>query len=260
MTRIAILCALALLACGKSSSSDKRQATEVVPDRDAAAVEAGGVGVLVDGATVTTLDPGMFAARTEITGVSGLPDSAGWKSLTARAGKRALSLLPRDGYAIRLYQADGAPAIGAFADGAPDRPEQYLVGIEVIEIAVRPQRVAGPMAGLEIRRAAGSAASVDWNAVGEASVIPPDGDPVKGWLVSRLLDGHVGASDAPALVVHGVDDEKVDVPAGILRDPGHVLFVKVNRRGMYRFRWFEGTGKDAPVRGELRGVTGIEIR
>ncbi len=270
--RSLILVAIPLLvACGHKKKHEAPPADDAAPPVAA---------LTVDGKGVAALSRDLFAARRPLAeAVPGLPPPAAWRMVTATDGKgRNLYLRnPATAYehqTLKLYLgAHGEPSIGLFRDPSnpppPPRlrslaraPTLYLDGLDAIEIRTQEEKVPpSPQATLQLQVGNAPPVAITSDDLAGVKKISPPGahDDAHGWRLRDVLGSRLPPGTSPA--VHVVaDDGNLDIPAGALTDDKQLVFLKVNRRGLFRLQWWKDATNRRDVAGELRGVSRIEVR
>lgn len=278
-----LLCAGLALGCGKKREQEPAPAPSP---------EVEGIAVLRDGSPVATLPAAAFTAEQPLTSVAELGPASEWRLVTAR-GDGGRELYIRDparayeGHTIKLYRDQrGKPALGVFRNPRTATPRQleglaaapviYLT--DVASIDVRTQKEELPEAkdpSLELRvPGAGGPITLEGTQLQALTAMkaPDQRESSTGWSLADVIRAGHAVAGAPAVQLIDEGGGTLDIPAGTLTDPTQILFLKLNRRGQYRFKWWKREGPppvdDAPGKAqqhvtvvqEMRGVRAIHVR
>lgn len=279
-----VLCAALALGCSKKRSRD--QAPAPVP------ADPPGVAVTRDGAAVASLLAAAFDAGQPLESVAALGPASEWRLVTAR-GEGGRELYVRDparaydGHTIKLYRDQrGRPSLGVFRGPRPNAPERlaglaaapviYLSGVASIEVRTQKEdlpEATVPSLELRVAGADGPLTITGTSLEALAAIKPPDQrESSTGWLLRDVIGAAHPVAGAPAVQLVDEGGGTLDIPAGTLTDPRQVLFLKLNRRGQYRFKWWklDGAAPDGSAPGkaqqgatvvhEMRGVRAIQVR
>jgi hypothetical protein len=277
---VLLMCAATALGCGKK----REQAAADTPVETPA-----GVSVLRDSAPVATV---AIEGEQPLANVTELGPASEWRLVTAR-GEGGRELYIRDpareyaAHTIKLYRGPkGRPTVGVFRDSMPsasDRlaglgaaPVIFLAGVVSIDVRTKEEELPEIAASsLELRvPGGGGVIALDSKRLASLPAIkPPDQrEGSTGWLLKDVIGAGHPIDGAPAVQLVDGSGTAVDVPAGALTDPTQILFMKLNRRGQFRFKWWRLTGappsgsdpgkapKNVAIVAELRGVQRIDVR
>jgi hypothetical protein len=281
--RLVLIAALACApaACKSKSSSDSKDESQAEVESSAgqerpAEPAQAEVAITRDGNKIAVAPPTAFTNRWPLAKVGKLPPVEKWKLVTAN-GADGKQLFISDvtekhpGHEIRFYRdSQGRPSIGLFrnpaaGEPAPDpssaiaAPVVHLRNVQSIDVKTQlPKPQVAPVR-ITVEQKGAEPIVIDETAFQDAEqVLPPDGEQTRGWSLAALLAPHLGDGKAPALVVSG-GGKSVEIPKGALTADDQLLFLKINRRGELRFRWYV-TKPKVDVKGELRGLSKVEVR
>jgi hypothetical protein len=282
------VCLIGLVAAAFGCSKKREQPPAPAP----APAIAEGVGVLRDGAPVATVPAAGFDSGQPLSSVTELGPAAEWRLVTVR-GDGGRELYVRDpareyqGHTIKLYRDPrGRAAVGVFRDGASAdatklsglaaAPVVFLAGVSSIDVRTQKEELpAAPASSIELR-VRGSDQPITLDGARLASlpeVKPPDQrEGSSGWSLREVIAAGHAFTGAPAIELVDEAGTRLEIPAGALADDKQLLFIKLNRRGQFRFKWWQLTGaaptgqdagkaaKNVKLLGELRAVRAIHLR
>jgi len=284
LRRLFVALALAGAVTATATACKKKEAAP--GQGTAVAAQKVPVAIFVDDKQVAT-EATLGATPTELAGLApGAPPLDQWIGIEVidTAGKVHTTLAPAKNKAGEPPALAAGPTFGFVKAGALDGA---VAAVAKVTILTRPQAAAGggrddghghgggdsggggggggerpvPTAELtfEVETPKGTSTFTGDKLVPLPSVTAPVGDTeTPGW---NFLDVMKAAGIADAKVLHLTDSENANLRLeGDDFDPAKtMLYVKVNKSGVIRFRVFRKQGDAWEVGGELRGITKIKV-